>query len=281
MSGLIAYVNGDFVPLEQAHVHVEDRGFQFADSVYEVIAYYGDFLDLTAHLRRLETSCTSIGMPLPCSLRELEERIRETRRRNPFRHASLYVQVTRGAAPRSLRIPEALTPTLVITCRELSFPPEQAPAFAAVTLRDLRWGRCDIKTTALIASVLGRQQAVRSGAEEAFWTDIDGHVLEGTATNVMAIIDGVLVTHPLNKHVLGGITRQMVLELARQSGIRVEERPWMLTEPGLNECMLTSTLYALAPVCVVDGQAIGNGWPGPRTRQLRQGMLERFRSLSA
>jgi len=282
VSGLIAYVNGGFVPLDQAYVHVEDRGFQFADSVYEVIACYGGcFLDLPAHLKRLEASCTAIGMPMPCPLHELEETIRETCRRNPFPNASAYVQVTRGTAPRSLSIPDGLTPGLVITCRELAFPPEQAPVFSAVTLQDFRWGRCDIKTTALIASVLGRREAVRRGAEEAFWTDADGHVLEGTATNVLAVIDGTLVTHPLDRHVLGGITRQMALELAHEDAIRVEQRPWTLAEPSLSECMMTSTLYALAPVCRVDGQPIGSGQPGVTTLRLRQAMLDRFRSLSA
>jgi D-alanine transaminase len=282
VSALTAYVNGRFVPLDRAQVHIEDRGFQFADSVYEVIACYGGtFLDLPAHLRRLEASCTAIDIPLPCPQEELAALIGETCRRNPFHNASAYVQVTRGVAPRSLRVPEGLAPTLVITCRELPFPPEQAPAFSAITLRDFRWGRCDIKTTALLASVLGRQEAVRHGAEEAFWTDADGHVLEGAATNVLAVIDNVLVTHPLDRHVLGGITRGIAMQQAVQAGIRTVERPWKLSEPGISECMMTSTLYALAPVCRVDGKDIGSGRPGPLTLRLRRAMLEHFRNLGA
>jgi D-alanine transaminase len=279
---LTAYVNGRFVPLAEACVHVEDRGFQFADSVYEVIACYGGaFLDPQAHLRRLQASCAAIDMELPRPMDELEALIRETCHRNPFRNASLYIQVSRGAAPRSLRIPDGMEPTLVITCRELPFPPEQAQAFSAVTMGDFRWGRCDIKATALLASVMGRQQAVRQGAEEAFWTDAEGHVLEGTATNVLAVIDGVLVTHPLDRHVLGGITREMALQQAAHAGIGSEQRPWRLSEPGLSECMMTSTLYALAPVCRVDGRDIGTGRPGPVTLQLRRAMLDRFRAMGA
>ena len=282
VSSLIAYVNGSFVPLDRAYVHVEDRGFQFADSVYEVIACYGGvFLDLPAHLRRLQASCTAIDMSMPCPADKLAELIGETCRRNPFRNASVYVQVTRGTAPRALRIPDAIRPTLVITCRGLPFPPEQAPEYSAITLCDFRWERCDIKTTALLASVMGRQEAVRRGAEEGFWTDTDGHVLEGAATNVLAIIDGALVTHPLDRHVLGGITREMALRQASHAGIRVEERPWRLAEPKLSECMMTSTLYALAPVCRVDGQDIGNGHPGPLTLNLRQAMIAQFRSMGA
>lgn len=263
-------------------MHVEDRGFQFADSVYEVIACYGDaFLDLPAHLERLAASCAAIGLPLPCPTEELAGLIRDTRTKNRFPNASLYVQITRGAAPRSLTIPEGLTPTLVITCRELPLPPAEAPAFSAVTLRDFRWNRCDIKTTALLASVMGRREAVAQGAEEALWTDAAGHVLEGTATNVLAVIDGALVTHPLDHRVLGGITRHMALQLAGDAGMRAAERPWTLSEPGLTECMMTSTLYALAPVCRIDGRPIGDGRPGPATLRLRDAMLAEFRSLSA
>ena len=263
-------------------MHVEDRGFQFADSVYEVIACYGGaFLDLPAHLGRLAASCAAIDLPLPCPLVALEGLIRETHVRNAFRHASLYVQITRGVAPRSLTIPANLTPTLVITCRELPLPPAEAPACAAITLSDFRWSRCDIKSTALLASVMGRQEAVGRGAEEAFWTDSQGHVLEGTATNVLAVIDGRLVTHPLDRQVLGGLTRHMALRLARDAGMDVAERPWKLGESALSECMMTSTLYALAPVCRIDGKAIGDGRPGPATLRLREAMLAEIRNLAA
>ncbi len=278
----VAHVGGRFVPLDRACVHVEDRGFQFADSVYEVIACYGGaFLDLSAHLGRLAACCAAIAVPLPCPIEELEGLVRDTYAKNPFRNASLYVQITRGVAARSLTIPADLAPTLVITCRELPLPPVEAPAFSAITLADFRWSRCDIKSTALLASVMGRQEAISRDAEEAFWTDGQGHVLEGTATNVLAVVGGVLVTHPLDTQVLGGITRDMALRLAQGAGMEVAERPWKLGEPGLTECMMTSTLYALAPVCRINGNDIGDGRPGPVTLRLREAMLTEIRALTA
>ena len=191
------------------------------------------------------------------------------------------MQITRGVAARSLTIPAHLSPTLVVTCRELPLPPAEAPAFSAVTLTDFRWSRCDIKSTALLASVMGRQEAVARGAEEAFWTDAEGHVLEGTATNVLAVVGGVLVTHPLDHQVLGGITRDMALHLAHSAGMDVAERPWKMSEPGFTECMMTSTLYALAPVCRIDGQIIGDGGPGPVSLRLREAMLAEIGNLAA
>lgn len=269
------------MPLENARVNVEDRGFQFSDSIYEVIACYdGVFLDLAAHLKRLAASCAAIYLPLPCSIDRMEALIRETYKRNHVIHASIYIQISRGTAPRSLNIPDGIDPTLIITCRELPFPPELAPVFSAITLQDFRWARCDIKSTALIASVMGRHQAVQNGADEAFWSDDKGHVLEGTASNVLAIIDDTLVTHPLDEHVLGGITREMTIQIARETGIHVAERPWRLSEPKLSECMLTSTLYAIAPVCRVDGQRIGTGAPGAATLHLRKCMIDSLRSLN-
>ena len=272
---LTAYVNGRFVPLEQAVVHVEDRGFQFADGVYEVIACLGGkFVDLEDHLERLGRSCAAIDLPLPDL--DLEALIRQTYHKNPFDHANIYVQITRGVAPRSHLLSERLTPTVVITVRELITPSREKLNRGAtgITLADIRWKRCDIKSIALLASVLGKQEAARRGADEAFWLDEDGYLLEGCSTNCFAIIDGKLVTHPLDRQVLGGITRAILLRVARGHGIRVEERPWRLTEPGLSECMMTSTTSAVVPVCRIDGAAIGSGQPGPLTQDLRQWLLD-------
>jgi D-alanine transaminase len=143
----------------------------------------------------------------------------------------------------------------------------------------LRWKRCDIKSIALLASVLGKQEAESHGVDETFWLDEQGHLLEGCATNCFAIIDQKLVTHPLDHQVLGGITRAMLLRLARRQGLVIEERAWKLSEAGLTECMMTSTTNAVMPVCRMNGKAIGNGVSGPVTMQLRQWMLDEFESL--
>jgi len=281
---LIAYVNGEFVPLEQAVVHIEDRGFQFADGVYEVIACLGGrFLDLGPHLARLQRSCDAIELPLPCPLSELEMLIRETHARNPFADAMLYIQITRGRAPRSHVIPEDVQPSLIITARELPRPADEKiiRGFRGITLADIRWKRCDIKSIALLASVIGKQEAKRQGADEAFWLDDEGHVLEGCSTNIFAVIDGVLVTHPLDHRILGGITRDMAIRVAKANDIRVEERPWKLSEPKLSECMMSSTTNAILPVCFMNNEPVGQGEPGVICLQLRRLMLQELDRLKA
>ena len=277
---LTAWVNGRFVPLEEATVHIEDRGFQFADGVYEVIACFaGQCLDLEAHLERLKCSCAAIELTFPDY--DMESLIRQAYERNPFEHAIIYIQITRGAAPRSHLPSKAMTPSLIITVRELPTPSRETLTHGAsgITLADIRWKRCDIKSIALLASVLGKQEAIRRNADEAFWLDEEGHLLEGCSTNCFAIINGALVTHPLDHQVLGGITRAMLLRLAGKHGLPVEERPWKLSEPGLTECLMTSTTNAVVPVCRINDEPIADGLPGAVTKQLRQWMLDEFELL--
>ncbi len=279
---LTAWVNGQFLPLEEATVHIEDRGFQFADGVYEVIACFGGtFLDVKAHLQRLEQSCQAIDVVLPLSLNELQSLIEQTYQRNPYSDAMLYIQITRGAAPRSHLVKNRLTPTIVITSRELPIPTDEklSEGVNAITLTDIRWKRCDIKSIALLASVMGKQEANRRGADETFWLDEHEHVLEGCATNCFAVIDGKLVTHPLDHQVLGGITRNMALQVAREQHIVVEERRWKLNESGLSECMMSSTTNAIMPVCHINDDSIGDGKPGPIAILLRKEILNRFEAL--
>jgi len=283
-ASLIAYVNDRFVPLAEATVHIEDRGFQFADGVYEVVACFGGaFLDLAPHLARLQRSLDAVSIPMPCEQEALIALLQQVYARNPFQDAMIYIQVTRGVAARAHLVNKNLTPTLVITARKLPQPSDAKLAQGAVgiTLEDIRWKRCDIKSIALLASVIGKQEAQRAGADEAFWVDGDGHLLEGCATNLLAVIDGVVVTHPLDHQVLGGITRQMALKVARELSFAVEERPWRLDEAGLTECMLTSTTNAALPVCVIDGRAIGSGKPGPVVLKLRAAMVQQLQQLSA
>ncbi|MDX8410501.1 MAG: aminotransferase class IV [Mariprofundaceae bacterium] len=273
----IAYVNGEFLPLEKARVSIEDRGFQFADGVYEVVACYGGrFLALSAHLERLARSCAAIELAMPADMDALSSLVRQTYDNNRIDDAMLYMQVTRGVAPRMHVPAHEPSPTLVITVRALPEPGDEKLLYGAtgITLHDIRWQRCDIKSIALLASVMGKQQAIRAGADEAFWLDDAGHVLEGSATNIMAVIDGVLTTHPSDHHILGGITRDIVLRLAAEHGIRVDERPWRLDEPGLTECIMTSTTNAALAVARMNGKAIGDGKPGPVAARLRNLFLD-------
>jgi len=281
---LTAYVNGHFMPMEAATVHIEDRGFQFADGIYEVVACFGgNFLDLDAHLQRLKRSCDGVRIPLPCSLEKMSELIQETYERNPFSDAMVYIQVTRGAAPRSHLPSDPLTPTLIITSRHLPQPSDEkiATGIQAITLQDIRWKHCEIKSIALLASVMGKQEAHDRGADEAFWLNEQGDVLEGCSTNILAIIDGVLVTHPLDHQVLGGITRDMAIRVAKAHGLPVQERTWRLDEAGLSEAMMSSTTNAVMPICLLNDQPIGDGKPGTLTMQIRGWMIEAMDQLRA
>jgi len=279
---LTAYVNGDFIPLEDATIHIEDRGFQFADGIYEVVACFGgNFLDLEPHLARLQRSCEGVRIPLPCSLEKMAELVQQTYDKNPFSDAMVYIQITRGAAPRSHLPQSELTPTLIITSRNLPKPSDAklASGIKAITLQDIRWKHCEIKSIALLASVLGKQEAALKDADEAFWLDEDNHVLEGCSTNILAIINGALVTHPLDHQVLGGITRDMAIRVAKAHGLTVEERPWSLSEAGFTEAMMSSTTNAVMPICSINEHIIGDGKPGKTTMQIRGWMLEAMDAL--
>ncbi|WP_236075396.1 aminotransferase class IV [Mariprofundus sp. EBB-1] len=281
---MIAWVNGHFLPLEKAVVHIEDRGFQFADGVYEVIACFnGSFLDMDAHLQRLERSCQAIDITPPVSRNALLSLIEQTYQRNPYANALVYIQITRGVAPRSHLVPQALTPTMVITSRDLAMPSDEkiSTGVNGITLNDIRWKRCDIKSIALLASVIGKQEAKQHGADETFWQDDQQHILEGCTTNCFAVINGALVTHPLDHQVLGGITRSMALRIAKSLDIAVEERSWKLDEAGLTECLMSCTTNAIMPVCHMNGEAIGTGHPGPVATLLRQEMLKAFAALQS
>jgi D-alanine transaminase len=195
----------------------------------------------------------------------------------------IYIQITRGAGPRAHYPATPLTPTMVMTSRALPQPTSErvAQGYKAITRSDIRWKHCEIKSIALLASIMGKQEAHDAEVDETFWLDEHGHVLEGCSTNTFAVIDGALVTHPLDHQVLGGITRDLVLRLARQHGLTVVERPWSLSEPKLSECMLSSTTNAVMPVCYIDGQAIADGTPGAITLQLRQWLIAAMESPEA
>jgi len=276
---LIAYVNGKFVPLNNAMVHIEDRGFQFADGVYEVaICIQGRFFLLREHMDRLERSCRAIRLQLPVTLSELEELVHEIYRRNQLQDAMIYIQVTRGVAPRSHGFPEHSDSSLIITQRPLPRPDEQKcrDGVSGITLTDFRWKHCEIKSIALLASIMGKQQAKENGAEEAFWLDHEGHVLEGCSTNIFAVVAGTLVTHPLDHQILAGITRDLAIKLAIKDGIQVEERPWRVSEPDISECLMSSSTNAILPVVQMDGKPIGSGAPGPVANQLRGLILQQM-----
>lgn len=276
----VAFVNGRYVPFSEAGVHVEDRGLQFADSIYEVFAIQaGEPMDEAGHWARLERSLGELRQPLPMSKVSFAAHLRQLVRRNRVRDGLVYLQVTRGVARRDHPFPRTETPqTVIMTARRRDVTKSDAAAAAGVavsTMPDIRWGRCDIKTTALISNVLAKQAAREAGAYEAWLVDEYGLVTEGASTNAWIVDDqGVLVTRNLSQDILPGVTRHSVLDLARERQMAVTERPFSLTEAkGAREAFLTSAGAFVTPVISIDGIPVGQGVPGPVAKALRAAYL--------
>ena len=268
----IAYVNGRYVPHAQAAVHIEDRGYQFADGVYEVTAVHGgQFVDAEGHLDRLERSLSELRIAPPMSRRVLKVVMRQMVRRNRVVNGFVYTQVTRGVAPRNHPFPKGSTNAIVLMARHT--PPFDAAAEGGVdvvTLPDIRWKRCDIKSVALLANVLGKQEARDAGAYEAWLVDEAGYITEGTSSNAWIVTGaGELLTRHADQAILNGITRQALLDLAAGEGIVFIERAFTVAEAhAAREAFLTSSTNFVKPVARIDGHVLGNGQRGSLTRRI-------------
>jgi len=270
----IAYVNGRYLPQREASVNVEDRGYQFADGIYEVVHLYrGRFVDADLHLARLERSLGEVQIRMPMGRAALVHVLHEVARRNRVAEGLLYMQVTRGVARRDHAFPVAGTaPALVVTIRRIPPYPASVDAWTttAITCADERWARCDIKSVGLLPNVLARQAARAQGAAEAVLVDRDGMVTEGAATSFW-IVDaaGVLRTRPLTHAILPGCTRAALFQLMQDGGIAFEERAFSEAEMRTaQEAFITSATSFIKPVVAVDGAPIGTGAVGPVTRLL-------------
>ncbi|GBD41697.1 D-alanine aminotransferase [bacterium HR39] len=277
--GRVAWVDGRFVRLGEPAVGLEDRGYQFGDGVYEMVKVVeGIARDLDRHLARLERSLAEIRLAPPPRRDLLRAVAAELLRRNPLRLATLYIQVTRGEAPRAHPFPKGVHPRTVMVVRRLVPPSERdrAEGVAVLTAPEIRWARRDIKTVNLLANVLARQRAAEAGCREAVFVEADGTVTEASAANLFIVDEaGVLRTHPADERILPGITRAVVLELARAHGLPVEERAFTLEELlRAREAFLTGTTSFVLPVATVDGRVIGNGRPGEVTRTLGRAYCE-------
>lgn len=276
----VVFLNGRFLPLDQAHVSVLDRGFLFADGVYEVIPVYGGrMLRWPDHWRRLEASLAGILLPPPLSKDELESVLQQLIHGGHDQY--LYLQITRGnAGERDHALPSEYTPTVFAMCSPIGVLPRET-GIQAVVLEDIRWKLCHIKSIALLGNILLRQQAVDQGAAEAILVR-DGYVTEGAASNVFALVDGVLVTPPKGPELLPGITRELILELAQENDIAA--RPGALSLGALHrasEIWLTSSTREIVPVVELDGQRVGDGRAGAawqRMDELYQAFKARVRS---
>lgn len=276
----IAYVNGRFLPLSDAVVSIEDRGFQFGDGVYEVVRTYGNHpFQLPAHLDRLERSAKALNLPVPVSRMEWDEVVAKALSQASYPESKIYIQVTRGPAPRDHQFPADARPTVVLTVREMRPLADavRVNGIDAITMDDLRWGRCDIKSVNLLANVLARQRAKEAGVFEAIFVR-GGRVTEGSVSNVLLVRDRQLITSPEGPDILSGVTRSLVLDLARREGLKVmEQHPLQEDLHAASEVFLTGTTVEVLSVVRIDGRPIGSGVPGPISRLL----TSRFETLTA
>ena len=277
----IAYVNGAYVPHAEAAIHVEDRGYQFADGVYEVCEVrHGFIVDLTRHLDRLDRSLCELRIGWPMSRAALTLVIREVLRRNRVRNGLFYLQVTRGVARRDHVFPGSDTPpSIVVTAKRTdaaAIARKNAEGIAAITVPENRWDRVDIKTVGLLPNVLARQQAKELGAQEAIFVDADGTVKEGAATNVWIVdANGTLRTRPAEHGILRGVTRTTLMDVARPLGLEVEERAFSVEEMlAAREVFVTAATSICFPVVAIDGKTIGNGHPGSIAQNIREAFFD-------
>lgn len=276
--GRIVYVNGEYLPEEAAKISVFDRGFLFADGVYEVSSVLeGKLIDNEAHMVRLQRSLDELRMRAPISIDEIKEVQQQIIARNALQEGVVYLQVTRGAADRDFPFPNGAVPSLVAfsQARKLLGDPLAERGIAVVTLPDIRWQRRDIKTVQLLASALAKQAALEAGADDA-WLVEDGVVTEGSSNNAYIVtLDGSIVTRPLSNSILHGITRRAVLRLAGEQNLTIEERGFTPEEAyEAAEAFITSASAFVYPVVRIDDRILGNGAPGPVASRLRELYIE-------
>ena len=281
----IVYVNGAYLPEEEAKISVFDRGFIFADGIYEVSAVVdGGLVDNEGHLARLERSLKAIDLAMPCAKEEIVKVQKELIARNRLVEGSIYLQVTRGAADRDFAFPTDAKSSLVMftQARQIIDDPKSVSGIKLLSVPDIRWARRDIKSVALLAQVLAKQAAAAAGCQEAIMHE-DGVVTEGGSSTVFIVTEaGTIVTRPNSHAILPGITRQTVMRLAREKDLALEERLFTLDEVfAAQECFITSATSFVKPVVEVDGKRIGGGQPGPAARRLRDLYVEAARAEAA
>jgi D-alanine transaminase len=272
----IVYVNGCYLPYAQAAVHVEDRGFQFADSIYEVCQVRGGrLIDEPRHMARLARSLNELAMAAPMSAPALAHVMRETVRRNRVGDGIVYLQVTRGEGPRTFTFPGAEVPrTVVCIARAIPAAEQEALADTGIAVKsmpDIRWRRADIKTVMLLPACLAKEAARGGGAREAWFVDADGFVTEGASSNAWIVSDeGTVITRQTGTDILPGVTRATLIDVLGEENVTLQERPFRLAEAfAAREAFITSATNTVMPVVRIDANAIGEGRPGPLTRRLR------------
>ncbi|MHA1127904.1 MAG: D-amino-acid transaminase [Alphaproteobacteria bacterium] len=278
------YVNGEFLPEENATISIFDRGFLMADGVYEVTSILeGKLIDFAGHMVRLARSLNELDMDAPVTDAEMEEIHRELIRANDLDEGMIYLQVTRGAADRDFVYPVGVKPSLVLFTQKkvISETPASTNGIKVISIPDIRWGRRDIKTVQLLAPSMGKMAAKAAGADDA-WLVEDGHVTEGTSNNAYIVKGGKIITRDLSNDILHGITRAAVLRFAREAQMEVEQRAFTIEEAmQADEAFITSASTFVCPVVSIDGATLGDGTPGPVAKRLREIYLEESRKTAS
>jgi D-alanine transaminase len=273
----IVYVNGEYVPEDEGKISIFDRGFLFADGVYEVTAVIrGKLIDYDPHMERLDRSLREIRMAWPCSKAELRAMHEELVRRNRLDQGWIYMQVTRGAADRDFKFPKNGVSTLIAftQTKNLLDNLDAVTGVKVITVPDIRWQRRDIKSVMLLAPVLGKQEAYENGGFEG-WMVEDGKITEGTSSNAYIVKDGKVITRPLSTSILAGVTRRSLFRLAKEQGVAIEERAFTPEEAyAADEAFLTSATNFVLPIVEIDDRRVGGGQPGPIARRLREIYLD-------
>ncbi len=279
----VVYVNGAYLPEKEARISIFDRGFLFADAVYEVISVLdGKLIDFAGHEKRLCRSLSELEMDSPVSHAELLGICRRLLSSNQLSEGLIYLQISRGAADRDFVYPAYADPTIVLftQARKIVDNPLAKTGMKIVSVEDLRWRRRDIKTVQLLYSSMARMRARRAGADDA-WMVEDGLVTEGTASNAYIVRDGRIITRPIGRDILSGVTRAAVIEAARQSRIEFEERAFSLAEAkAAEEAFITASTNFVMPVVRIDNAPVGDGRPGPMVTGLRRLYIERMRETA-
>jgi D-alanine transaminase len=285
--GRIAYVNGRFERHAEAFVHIEDRGYQFADAVYEVWALFdGKLSDPDGHFARLERSLSELQIDMPMSRSALTIVLRETVRQNRIRDGLLYLQVSRGVAPRDHAFPTTpIPPAIVVTAKAIDREAAEAKAakgVSVITVPENRWGRCDIKTVGLLPNAMAKQAAKEKGAAEAWFVDELGFVTEGASSNAWIVTaDGRVKTRDTNANILRGVTRCTLLDILQSEGIPIDQSPFTPAEAlAASEAFITGAGALILPVVAMDGQPIGNGKVGPMASRLRRLYIDHARATA-
>jgi D-alanine transaminase len=276
----VAFVNGQWSPLASAKISVEDRGFQFGDGVYELLRTYGkELFHVQEHLTRLQSSAKEVEITLPYTLRQLEKVIALGCRKSAHADTKVYIQVTRGTAPRLHSFPDKVKPTVVMTFRKLDPIPEKVrqEGVSVISLDDIRWGRCHVKSLNLLPNVMAREHALRSAAFEAIFIR-NGKVMEGAGSNLFAVFGKKVITPPAGPYILSGITREIVIQAGKKRGLEMMEKEIKLQNLyAADELFLTGTTVELLPIVRLDGKPIGAATPGKVTQFLYESFKQSIR----